>query len=160
MAHRRQCRCKFVHALGHPDQGPHGVAQRGRLDQALEFGDEPWIVLGNRLAPTTGAANLPLCQRRRVEIVLAAIDRRTGEPGDPRDDREPAPSSGAHLASRKQPPAALIERRANRFPAIANGVLVDHATDLRLFAQIGNPRSLSHTDARPRSAIPLLSGTS
>jgi hypothetical protein len=35
-----------------------------------------------------------------------------------------------------------------------------HATDLRLFAQIGNPRRLSHTDARLRSAIPLLSGVS
>src|SRR5207244_2339178 len=94
---------------------------------------------------------------RRVETVLAAIDRGTGEPGDPRDDREPAPSGGAHLASRKQPPAALIKRRADRFPAIANGVLVDHATDLRLFAPAGNPSHLSHTAARPQSAILLLS---
>ena len=101
----------------------------------------------NRLAPATVAANLPLRQRLRVEIVLAAIDRRAGEPGDPRDDRETAPAGGPHLARREQSPPALVELRADRLPAIPNGVLVDHATDL-MFAAGWNPRHLSHTDAR------------
>jgi hypothetical protein len=41
-----------------------------------------------------------------------------------------------------------------------NCVLVDHVIDLRLFALDRNPASLSHTDARPRSAIQLLFGLS
>src|SRR5579871_5938996 len=50
-------------------------------------GNESQIVLANRAATATGTANPPLRQRLRVNILLAAIDRRTGEPGDLRDDR-------------------------------------------------------------------------
>ena len=40
------------------------------------------------------------------------------------------------------------------------GVLVDQSDDLRLFAKLGNPCTLSHTAARTRSAIQLLFGVS
>jgi len=128
--------------------------------RALERGDEARIFLRNGSTPATAATDLPLRQRRGVEIVLAAIDRRAGEPADHRDDREPAPSGGPNLARREQSPAALIELRANSFPPLPNAVFVDHATDLRLFAAHRNPRTPSHSVARPRSQIRLLFGAS
>ena len=42
-----------------------------------------------RPAPATRAANLALRQRLRVEIVFAAINRRAGEPRDPRHTESP-----------------------------------------------------------------------
>ena len=111
---------KLLHALRHPDQGPHGIAQRRGLDQALERGDEPRIVLAKRATTATGTANLPLRQRLCIEITLAAIDRRTGEPGDFRDNRETASTSSPHLGRRKQSPPPLIKLRANRVPPQPN----------------------------------------
>jgi hypothetical protein len=78
-------------------------------------------------------------QRRRVEINLAAIDRRTGKPGNPRHRRKAAPTRGPHLTRRKQSPPPLVELRANRFPPLSNRIFVDHATDLRLCADNRNP---------------------
>jgi hypothetical protein len=82
MSHLRQRRRQLLHAFRHPDQGKHGIAERRGFDQAFEFRDQLWIVLGNRPAPATGAANLSLRQRFRVEIIPAANDRRTGQAGD------------------------------------------------------------------------------
>src|SRR5262245_44578373 len=36
---------ELLHAFRHPDHGPHGIAERRKLDQALERGDEPRVVL-------------------------------------------------------------------------------------------------------------------
>src|SRR5712692_6777968 len=117
------------------------------FDTQLKCRHQPWIVLANRATPATGAANLPLRQRFPVQISLAAIDRRTGEPGDLRHDRETAPTGRPHLDRRKQSLPPLVEPRADRFPSLPNGVLVDHATDLRPFAAQWNPPDPSHSDA-------------
>ncbi len=154
--HRRQRLGQLVHALRHPDQRPYRIAEGCRLDKALELGHKLWIRFGNGPASATAATNLPLRQRLRIEIVLAAIDRRAGEPGDPRDNRKTAPAGGPHLGRCEQAPPPLVEPDADRVPAILNGVLVDHATDIPLFAQIRNPSRLSHTVARTRIAIQLL----
>src|SRR5262245_6302914 len=101
-----------------------------------------------RLASAPGTARLPAFrQRPGVDIVLAAVDRGARKPRDLRHHREPTPARGTHLRRCKQAPAALIEMATHRLPAIPDGVLVDHATDLRLFASFGNPRVLSQTDA-------------
>ena len=86
MPHCRQRFSKLAHALRHPNQGPHRIAESGRLDKALELGHKLWIRFGNGPTPAARAANPALRQRIRVEIVLAAIDRRVGEPRDPRDN--------------------------------------------------------------------------
>ncbi len=75
MAHCRQRVSELVHALRHPDQGPHGIAEDGRLDEALELGHKLRIRFGNGPPPAPRAANHPLRQRLYVEIVLTAIDR-------------------------------------------------------------------------------------
>ncbi len=147
MPHLRERRRQLLHAFRHPDQGPYGIAQRRGLHEPLKCRHQPWIVLANRATPATGAANLPLRQRFPVQISLAAIDRRTGEPGDLRDDRETAPTGGPHLDRRKQSLPPLVELRADCAPSLPNGVLVDHATDLRPFAAQWNPEHLSHSDA-------------
>ena len=121
--------------------------------QALECRDEPRIVFANRATPAPSAANAPLRQRFCVDIILAAIDRRTGEPGDLRYNRETAPTSSPHLPRRKPSPPPLVELRADRFPSLPNCVLVDHTTDLRLFTQHRNPRHPSYSDAQRRIAI-------
>src|SRR6516164_4542 len=147
--HLRQGCGKLLDTFRHPDQGPHGISQRRGLDQALERGNEPRIVLAKRATPATGTANPPLRQRLRIEILLAAIDRRTGKPGDLRNDRQTASTSGPHLRRRKQASSPLVELRADHVPSQLNGGLVDHATDLPLFAKNRNPQDLSQSDARP-----------
>jgi hypothetical protein len=95
----------------------------------------------------TGAANPPLRQRLCIDILLAAIDRRAGEPGDLRDDRETASTSRPHLRRRKQPPPPLVEPRADSIPSQSYRGLVDHAIDLPRFAENRNPQYLSQSDA-------------
>jgi hypothetical protein len=135
MPHLRQGRGKLLHAFRHPDQRSHGIAQRRRLNQALERGDQLRIVLANRAATATSTANLPLRQRLCIEILLAAIDRRAGELGDFRDHNQTAATSGSHLRRSEQAPPPLVEPRAHHVPSQPNGGLVDHATDLTQLAQ-------------------------
>jgi len=101
VAHCGEHRRELLEALRHPDQRSHRIAQRRRLDQALECGQEPRIGLAQRPAPAAGAANTPFGQRRGVEIILAAIDGRTREPGDSRHRGETAPARRAHLSRRE-----------------------------------------------------------
>ena len=149
MPHPRQGGGEFVHAFRHPDQGPHRIAERRGFDQALERRHEPRIGFGERTPPATSTANPPLRQRRRVQVFLAAVYYRTGEPGDLRDNRQTASTSGPHLCRCEQAPPPLVEMRADRVPSQPNGGLVDHATDVPLFAENRNPQDLSQSDARP-----------
>src|SRR5215470_5975582 len=148
MPHLGQSCSELLHAFRHPDQGSHGIAQRRWLDQALERWDELRVILANRSAPTADTANSPLRQRLRIKINLAAIDRRTGEPGNPRDAREAASTRGPHLRRRKQAPPPLVEPRAHRIPSQPNRSLIDHATDLPRFGENRNPQDLSQSDAQ------------
>src|SRR6202030_1966496 len=149
MPHLRQGRGKLLHVFRPPDQRPDRIAQRRRLHQTLERRDETRIVLANRAPTAAGTANPPLRQRLRVEILLAPIDRRTGQPRDLRDDREAASPPAPHLRRCKQPPPSLVELRANRVPSQPNGGLIDHAIDLPLSAKNRNPQDLSQSDAPP-----------
>ena len=119
MPHLGQGCGELLHALRDPDQGSHGIAQRRGLHQALERGDKPRIILRKRTTPATGSANPSLRQRWRSEILLATIDRRTGEPGNFRDNRETASTSAPHLGRRKQAPPTLVKPGADRLPAQA-----------------------------------------
>src|SRR5580692_11069810 len=112
-----------------------------------ERGDEPRIVLANRATPAAGTANPPLRQRLRVEIPLAAIDRRAGEPGDLRDDRQTSATRGPHLRRCEQASPTLVKPRADHIPSQPYRGLVDHATDLPRFAEDRNPQHLSQSDA-------------
>src|ERR1700726_3872623 len=67
----------------------------------LSAGTSPGSLSANRATTPSGAANPPLRQRLRIDILLAAIDRQAGEPGDLRDDRETTSTSGPHLRRRE-----------------------------------------------------------
>lgn len=54
----------------------------------------------------------------------------------------------AYLGGRKQATPALVQLAPNHFPAIPDGVRVDHPIDLRPFDPLRNPPKLSHSDAR------------
>ena len=69
-------------------------------------------------------------QRCGVEVLQVATDRRARDPGDLKDRVQPAPSRRPRLPGRKHPPPALIELRADRLPAFANRLRVDHADPL------------------------------
>ena len=149
MAHLGQRLGELVHALRHPDQRSHGIAERRRLDEPLERGHEARIDLAHGLASAALAPHLPLRQRRPAEVVLTAIDGRAGEPRDPGHDGETAVAGRLHLGCREQAPPALIKLLANHRPAMADCTFVDHVIDLRLFAASRNPPGLSYTDAPP-----------
>src|SRR5271166_3811809 len=160
MPHLGQSRRQLLHAFRHPDQGPHGIAQGRGFNQAFERGDQLRIVFTDRPTPAPGAANLSLRRRWRVEIILAAINRRTRQPGDVRHHRQTAPTGAPYLTRRKQSPSSLVQLRANRFPSLPNRVLVDHPSDLHPLALHRNPPSPSHSAAYPEIAIQLLLGVS
>ncbi len=102
---------------------------RSPVRGAAKFRNEAGINLGNSPTPAPGTANLVFCKWFRIQIVLAAIDRRAGK-----------------------------ARAPNCIPAISNGAFVDHPTRVRPFAEIRNPSKPSHKDARQQSAIQLLFG--
>ncbi len=60
MAHRGQRSSEFVHALGHPCQGPHGIAQGRGLDEPLEVGNEAGINLATARRPPPARRTLSL----------------------------------------------------------------------------------------------------
>src|ERR1700757_3555754 len=86
-------------------------------------------------------------QRLGIEILLAAIDRRTGEPGDLRNARQTASTRGPYLRGSKQAPPPLIKLRDNPTPPQPNRSLGGHATHLRLFAENRNPANPSQSVA-------------
>jgi len=72
------------------------------------------------LIEAAGTPHLTFRQFLAVQIVLAAIDDRTGKPGDPREHRKPVLAGSSHLARREHSPPAFVKLRADHIPAIAN----------------------------------------
>jgi hypothetical protein len=110
----------------------------------------PWfiVLLRDKFSFETGKCYCPFAlPYPKSHILLAAIDRRAGQSGDLRDDRETAATSRPHLRRREQPPPPLVEPRADSVPSQPNGGLVDHAIDLPPFAESRNPQHLSQSDA-------------
>jgi hypothetical protein len=122
----------------------------GRFEEALQCGRETGISRGDSLAAGAGTPHLTFRQFLAIEIVLAAIDGRTGKPGDPRDHRKPALAGSSHLARREHPPPAFVKLRADHVPAIANRIFIDHAirdTSVRLDPESRRPEPPSRTSS-------------
>ena len=117
---------QLVVALRHPQQGAHGIAERGRLDDAAQVLHQR-RVSAQRPPAATGAPNPPLRQRRGNEIRLAAAECRARNPGDLRDRLQTTPTRRPDLSGCEHPPPALIELAADGLPAFANRLPVDHA---------------------------------
>jgi hypothetical protein len=96
-------------------------APTGRAAKRMSARTTPRIVLADRGTTATGTANPPLRQRLRIEILLAAIDRRPGEPRDLRDDRQTGSTSALHLRRREQAPPPIVEQQADHVPSQPDG---------------------------------------
>jgi hypothetical protein len=147
---------ELLHAFRYPHQRPHGIAQRGGLDQALERREELGVDLAKRTTPATGSANPPLWQRLPIEIVLAAIDRRAGEPGNLRDKSQDRLDL-RRAPRRPQKAVALARQAASRPCPTADESRprrsCNRATPIRPRQESTIPESIRRTPAGSDSVI-------
>ena len=140
-------RAQLVEALRHPQQRADRIAQRRRLDEALEIRAASRhvrsMVVGRRLhgepARGKGGASRSFSPRSMVLRASPVISR-------PRPDH---PSGGARLARGKQPSTALVPLRTVRFPPLPNRVRIDHADPGR---GSNRPRKSKSRESRRRIA--------
>ena len=93
MPHGGQDRGQFVHALRHPQQRAHGIAERGRFEEALQCRHETGISRGDSLAAGAGTPHLTFRQflaasrssspRLMVERASPVIRETTASPPRP-----------------------------------------------------------------------------
>ena len=144
----------FVVAFRHPQQRAHGIAERGRLDDAAQILDQRRVPARQMPPAATLATHPALRQGCGVEVFLSPTDGRAREPRDLVDRLQTAPSCRADLAGCEHPLSALIELRADAAPSVPNRLLVDHA-DLHTAAapsqESRRPRVTSPQGARAQS---------
>src|SRR5215813_9683610 len=117
----------LVVALRYPQQRAHGIAERGRLDDAAQVRDQRRVPARQMPPAAALAALTAFRQRRGVEVLQSPTDGRARQPRHRGDRPQAAPSSRANLAGREHPPPPLIELRANQLPSLPNRLRVDHA---------------------------------
>src|SRR5260370_42682145 len=148
----------LVVAFRHPQQRPHRIAERGRLDDAAQVLDQRRVPARQMPPAATLAAYPAFRQRRSAEVFLSPPDGRARAPLDLGDPLQTAPSCRTDLAGCEHPPPALIELRANGLPSLPNRLRVDHA-DLHTAAapsqESRRPESQHHMALR-RNPIHLL----
>src|SRR6516162_2932626 len=127
VAHGDKRRRQLVETLRHPQQRADRVAQRHRLDEALEIIEQRCVRFRQWSRAAAFTANLPRGKWRRIEVFQSALNGTARQPGDVRDGSQTTPSAGARLARCKQPPTALVPLRTVRFPPLPNRVPIDHA---------------------------------
>ena len=113
-------------------------SQGRRIDEPRKFGNEAGINLGDSPTPAP-ARRTCLGKRFRIQIVLAAIDRRAGKTRYPRHNGQTAPPTGSHLGCRKQPPPAFVELAPNGVPAVSKSRLRRSCTSRTPVRQSGIP---------------------
>lgn len=114
-AHRRPRGGQLRQAFRHPNQRTRRIAESVRLDQPTQRIAQSGVFVAERLSAAALAADAPGRQRRRVQIVFAAIDRRTRQPRNLRNQRQPAASSSPNRR-RKQPTPALVKACSRTSP--------------------------------------------
>src|SRR5262249_27255004 len=82
-----------------------------------------------------------------IEIEKPALNGRPRDPRDLRNRSHPATACRLHFGSRKQPPATLVELRAERRPALPNRFAVHHDRALPHRQPEVNPHTPSHSVA-------------
>jgi hypothetical protein len=132
-AQRRQGLGQLDRAFGNPEQRPHRIPQRDRLDQTAQILQQRRVLGAQRTPPAPRLANLPGRQRRPVQILPASLNRAAGQPGGPGYRRHSAMPNGPNLRGRKQAPPAFIQLIAQRGIPLPNSVLINHETEY------GNP---------------------
>ena len=155
MAHVAQRRRQLVHALRHPQQRPHRIAPRRRLDEALEVGKQAWIALGHRLAAATlaphpasasGGASRSSWPRSIVERASPVIRDTTASP--------PQPAARTSLAANtRRPRSSRFEPSASHRCPIAPWSIMRPTYACSLPGGIPAPESLRRTTTDRDSVI-------
>lgn len=148
--------CQLMQALGHPGQRPHQITQCRGLDKTAKGAGKGWILVAQGKPAAAATAHALLWKRSGVEAVLAAVDGRARQPGHLGDDGEPAVTGGTNLGGGEQPAPAFVECVAQAVPALLDGLSVDHASAIVVFAGDVNPRTLVQPVTGTRTAILLL----
>ena len=118
----RQLLREGTQAAGRPQQRPHRIAPRHRLDQALQIGLQRCILERLPLAPAAAPADA--AGRRRdlaPNVEQPAIDRRACQPADPRHQADPTASQRLRLQRDKAPAALLIQDSSHLPIALPGG---------------------------------------
>jgi hypothetical protein len=126
MPHRGQSRRQFGMALRHPQQGPHGIAERRGFQDGAQIRQQRRVNLGERAAPATGAANLARLKFERLKVREAAANCAARQTGRPRHASDAAMARRERLRRGEQAPATLVEAGAQKLVAKTNRNLVDH----------------------------------
>ena len=116
-AHRRQRRGQLFQAFQYPNQRTHRIAESVRVDQSTQRLAQSRIFVAERVSAAALTADAPGRQRRRVQIVFAAIDRRARQPRNLGNQRQPAAPSRPNLRRREQPTPALVQLAPERLPS-------------------------------------------
>ena len=154
MAHGGQRRGQLLQALRHPQQRAHRIAQRRRLDKALQ---------DRASSVASVAVSCRGARRRRGEPgrapaaahrgPSAAIDRDRASPVIVGDRREAAPSRGPRLARREQPSCRARPASSRPPPTAAESLAVSiMPTQVAARAIQGNPSTPSHSAAGAATA--------
>src|ERR1700674_3376295 len=126
-------------ALRYPHERSHGIADRRRIEQALQVLQQRRIDLRERSASTARATNLWRDRIERFQVLQAPIDRAACDPGRTRHGAHATVSSRAGLRCRKQASFAFVKTRTHCLVAASNRSLINHASVINLRRQSGNP---------------------
>ena len=112
--------------LGDPQQRPHRIAKRCRLDQAAQIRQERRILLLHGLAPAAGTTDLARRQSRLIQVGKPPPDCAAGNPGGTRHGGDAAVAGRARFGRCHQAQTAFIELPAHRFEALSEACFVNH----------------------------------
>ena len=150
MPHPGQRRCQLVHTLRHPDQRPHRIAERHRLDQLFEGGDKPSVSATERRPPPlrrtcplgSGSPSRSSSPRLMVERASPVILETAASPPHPAARASAAANKRRPRSSSREPTAS----QRCRMPS-SSIIRPNYAASRR--SQI--PPTLSHTAARAQN---------
>ena len=126
MPQRGQRRRQLGVALRHPQQGPHGIAERRGLQDGEQIRQQRRVNSRERAASAAGAANLARVEFLRLEVRGAAADGAARQTRRPRHASDPAVARRARFRRGEQSPAPPVEAGAQKLVAKTNRNLVDH----------------------------------
>jgi len=144
---------KFGVAFRHPQQRPHRIAHRRRLEQPAQILQQRRVRRRQGPPPTTRAPNRSLGKSRRGQIFQPAIDRTSRDPRHARHGSNAPVTRRLSLHRRKQAPPSFIKAGTQSLVSGPNSQFVYHAATIPPIKTLRNPPR-----SRPAEPIHLFSG--
>ena len=138
MPHVAQRRGELGVAFRHPQQRPHRIAERRRLEQPPQVFQQRRIFARQRQPPAAGASNFLRGDGRR-QIPQPAIDGAARYSGRPRNSGYAAKPGRTRLRRRKQATPAFVETSTHRLIPLPNRCFINHAAVINQPMSLRNP---------------------